>query len=370
MNKKSSDRGEVVILSNMYPKPYSPQYGIFVKNCVNGLELAGFKIYLGVIAGIGRNVPEKIWKYVRYVIEGTWTVIKRRNATVYVHYVAQSAIPYLIASVFVKRKLIAHIHGGDILQEFESTFYYRIKNWLAQKLCQQADLIIVPSRYFSDVALKVLPLDREKIFISPSGGVDLKIFNPILKHEHCFKRSNVVALGAVGRLDPGKGIETLLHACSRVKQRGVGFTLHIVGEGELAQEFKSLASQLELDDEVTFTGNIPQPQLKQVYSTLDYFIFPTERDTESLGLVGLEALACGTPVIAADIAGPRGYIEHQKNGLLFRCADVADLEEKICHGEQLSVEQYNELSQQAIASSKQFDSEYVNDKLSEKIAQL
>ncbi|MCC2606087.1 glycosyltransferase family 4 protein [Planctobacterium marinum] len=367
---KKNTKQQVVILSNMYPKSHSPQYGIFVKNCVTGLRNAGFEVFLGVIAGQGRNVFEKIWKYIKYIVQGTWVVLSKPQATVYVHYVAQSAIPFLLANLLVKRKLIAHIHGGDILQEFESRFYYRVKNWLAKTLLLKADLIIVPSKYFAEVAMQVFPLDESKIFVSPSGGVNLQIFNPESKQQHQFKHDGVLKIGSVGRLDPGKGLETLLQACQQLSEQGTLYSLNIVGEGELASKLNAMVTEFGIEQRVRFSGNVPQAQLKSVYSDLDFFIFPTERDTESLGLVGLEALACGTPVIAADIAGPKGYIDDCHNGYLFSCGSVSDLAEKIQRAAGNNNEQYAELSHNAVTSSKAFDSEQVNKSLTQKIASI
>lgn len=64
------------------------------------------------------------------------------------------------------------------------------------------------------------------------------------------------------------------------------------------------------------------------YSAIDIFCFPTYRKSDSLGLVGLEAMACGCIVIASNMAGPTSYIKDQENGFFFKPRDGKDLNQK------------------------------------------
>ena len=82
-----------------------------------------------------------------------------------------------------------------------------------------------------------------------------------------------------------------------------------------------------MEDVVDVVNAVPQCELSEYYKSLKLFIFPSER--ESLGLVGLEAMACGVPVLGADNGGIANYIEDGENGLLFKKGNAEDLASKI-----------------------------------------
>ena len=74
---------------------------------------------------------------------------------------------------------------------------------------------------------------------------------------------------------------------------------------------------------------VSQEELVNIYNSLDLFIFPTYRKSESLGLVGLEAMSCKVPVLAAENYGPTDYIVNNKNGFFFKPQDSKTLSKKI-----------------------------------------
>ena len=96
------------------------------------------------------------------------------------------------------------------------------------------------------------------------------------------------------------------------------------GKTENNQELdrlKSLANNLEISERTTFTGAVEQSDLPEYYSAADVFILPSYY--ESFGLVALEAMACGTPVIASRVGGPKSFISSGLNGYLipWRCPE-------------------------------------------------
>ena len=80
---------------------------------------------------------------------------------------------------------------------------------------------------------------------------------------------------------------------------------------------------------VTLLPLQPQEKLPEIYSSLDAFAFPTQRAGESLGLVGLEAMACGVPVICSDFAAPADYVVEGVNGFQFAVGDPQAMAEAI-----------------------------------------
>jgi glycosyltransferase involved in cell wall biosynthesis len=133
-------------------------------------------------------------------------------------------------------------------------------------------------------------------------------------------------MGSVGRISAGKGWQTMLHACALLK---MPYRLIIVGDGPEAAQMEALIDKLQLREFITRYPLLPQEKLPEIYSSIDVFLFPTERAGESLGLVGLEAMACGTPVISSDFAAPADYVRDGVNGFQFPKGDAAGLADAI-----------------------------------------
>ena len=222
----------------------------------------------------------------------------------------------------------------------------------------------MPSTYFKNLVLQRFDVPLDNIGINPSGGGDTKRFHPRLKQQHHFDPQNRVQLGFVSRLDAGKGVETLLQAlCLLLKKHP---TLHcdFIGDGNKADEYQQLALSLGLAHHCTFHGSLPQHQLAENYARFDYFIFPSELE-ESLGLVGLEALATGTPVIGSNHAGLLEYLDDGNNGFTFTPGDVQHLAGVISTALAIDEQAYERLCIAARQSALPFDAERVNERLLE-----
>ncbi|MEA2265445.1 MAG: glycogen synthase [Solirubrobacteraceae bacterium] len=131
----------------------------------------------------------------------------------------------------------------------------------------------------------------------------------------------------VGRIDPRKGIATLLEALARLPRAA---TLSVVGGGEAAHlgELRRLAAGLGLTDRVDFAGRRDRGELPSTYAAADAVIFPVLWD-EPWGLVPLEAMACGCPVVATGTGGSAEYLRDGENCLLFTPGDAGRLAERL-----------------------------------------
>ena len=110
-----------------------------------------------------------------------------------------------------------------------------------------------------------------------------------------------LVLLTVKRLHPVAGYEDLLRAMPAICVRYPDAQLLIVGEGESRFALETLVRELQLSDHIQFLGSIPNGELWRYYASADLFVLPSR--LESWGTVMLEALACGTPVVATDTAG-------------------------------------------------------------------
>ena len=170
----------------------------------------------------------------------------------------------------------------------------------------------------------------ETVSIIPCG-VNLDIFRPIDKARalrHLGLTGEEIIL-FVGRIDPLKGIKNLLIAISYLKRRRL--RLVIIGGDEQSQpevqKLKGLARELQIQDSVTFHGLVKQEILPYFYSAADLCVIPSYY--ESFGMVALESLACGTPVVAAKVGCLESVIQQGQTGYVVMDNAPRRLAEKV-----------------------------------------
>ncbi|NPA79686.1 MAG: glycosyltransferase family 4 protein, partial [Thermotogae bacterium] len=144
----------------------------------------------------------------------------------------------------------------------------------------------------------------------------------------------------VGRLVYWKGGDILLRAAKILKEKGIDLKVVFVGDGPERERWMRLAEDLNVNAE--FKGWLSGRELSEEYAKAWLLVLPSRSDpkvwTESLGLVLVEAMMHGTPVIASRVGGPLDLIEEGKNGLFFEVEDYEDLAlqmEKILTDERL-----------------------------------
>lgn len=124
----------------------------------------------------------------------------------------------------------------------------------------------------------------------------------------------------VGRLEKRKGLKYLLEAYSRLKWDLPDIRLIVVGPGQPDRDSYRILGARSLRD-VEFVGRVSYEDLARYYATADIFCSPAT-GAESFGIVLLEAMASGRPVVASEIEGYRGIVTHDQEGLLFPPKDV------------------------------------------------
>ncbi len=198
----------------------------------------------------------------------------------------------------------------------------------------------------SDRVIAATPIDRTEILrhygtLAPisviPGGVDLDLFHP---------RSNVEARAAIG-LDPTqrvllfvgriqrlKGLEVLLRAFASLKDLEQPARVLVVGgqpstvhEAREIARLQHLATRLGIADRVTFSGAVPHERLPLYYAAADVTVMPSSY--ESFGLVAVESLACGTPVVATRVGGLTSIVRDGETGFLVPWRDPALFAERL-----------------------------------------
>lgn len=134
-----------------------------------------------------------------------------------------------------------------------------------------------------------------------------------------------LSLGFVGRLVAYKNCDQFLHCVRRLRVAHLGLHAYVVGDGPERPRLQRLAESLDLDSVVKFTGHVDQGDLLSYYSTLGLLIVPSQN--EGFGLVVLEALACGTPVLVAR-SGGLAELVHPPYVVGFEPDNILDLTQK------------------------------------------
>ena len=127
----------------------------------------------------------------------------------------------------------------------------------------------------------------------------------------------------MGRLEKRKGLRYLLEAYGRLKWDNPDLRLIVVGPGNPDKDSYHVLGSRNLRD-VEFVGRVPYDDLPRYYASADIFCSPAT-GAESFGIVLLEAMAAGKPVVASDIEGYRSVLDHGEQGLLFRNKDIDSL---------------------------------------------
>ncbi|MBD3157215.1 MAG: glycosyltransferase [Candidatus Lokiarchaeota archaeon] len=141
----------------------------------------------------------------------------------------------------------------------------------------------------------------DKVFLIPNG-VDVDWFSPAKS-----EKTNDFQVLSVGRLDQQKGIDVLIQAITLLNQEldeSLRPRFRICGTGPLAEKVDEFAQRTH---NVSYLGFVGEKELLRRYRRADLFVMPSKRET--FGLVAMEAMSCGVPVITSDIPGPRTFVE-------------------------------------------------------------
>ena len=349
---------KIFLISNFYPNKEYPDYGIFIKNFRRGLESKDVIFSkFSLIKGKTFGAFQKIKVYLKHYLSITKNYLSKDYDLVYAHFISHNAPILVLMAYFFnnKKPIVINLHGSDVIKYNKGFF-----GFFNSLILKKTDLLVVPSAYFKEIVLEnfssFLP---ENIYISPSSGVDLNIFSRISVDYKI--KTEALVIGFVSRIELDKGYLDYLTILASLKERGFQIKGVMAGGGSQVENLKKDIKAKGLSNEVQYIGVVSQNKLVELYQSLDVFLFPT-KEFESLGLVGIEAMACGIPVVAYNMAGPKTYIENGYNGFLAEPYNVDELESAILKFQKLSDEEKKLLKNNAIKTASNFDSlKIVND---------
>lgn len=223
---------------------------------------------------------------------------------------------------------VVHFHGPwaeESAAEHQKPWIVAAKRFIERRVYSSATRLITLSSAFREILVERYAIPADRISIVP-GGVDIAHFRPT-DRAAARQRLGWPAQGpiifCVRRLVKRMGLENLLDAFALVASSHPQSTLVIGGRGPLAEELKARARPL--GHRVIFAGFIPDDALPEAYSAADFSIVPSV-SLEGFGLITLESLACGTPVIVTPSGGLPETVRALDPSLILADSSVTSLE--------------------------------------------
>ena len=252
----------------------------------------------------------------------------KKTQTINAHWLIPQGFIAVIVKLltFGKTKVVITVHGGDVFS-LNGGFMKKIKRFTLKK----ADEVIVNSSATQDACQAIY--DSREYPIIPMG-IDTNKFKPKKNGTKIIDNSgyDIVCL-FVGRLAEVKGV---MYACKAIKKlvnNGYNPLFYIIGSGPEEFNIKEFIYRNEMENNIKLAGWVDNANLVDYYSAANIFIGPSIVDrngcTEALGLVFIEALSCGVPVIATKTGGIGDIVTHEKNGYLVKQKSAKDIAQKI-----------------------------------------
>jgi glycosyltransferase involved in cell wall biosynthesis len=338
----------VLTITTLYPNAAQPSHGIFVENRIRHLVGTGI-IDLQVIAPVPWFPLSNVvfGRYARYAraprAEERHGIPIRHPRFLAIPKIGMMAAPLLLGAALLRDVRIL-MHAGATFDVIDAHYFYPdgvAAAWLGRRLgipvaitargtdlnyfvqrhpsvrqmirraAQKADGLIVVCEALKNVLID-LGIPRSRIQVL-RNGVDLQLFRPLDRTQvrQALSLSRPTLL-SIGQLIPRKGHDVVIGALAHLP----GVELLIAGEGPERRRLEMLARALCVADRVRFLGHVPHEDLARVYGAADALILASSR--EGWANVLLEAMACGTPVVASDVWGTPEVVNATAAGILVR----------------------------------------------------
>lgn len=212
-------------------------------------------------------------------------------------------------------------------------FFFQSRGYklIEKDVLQRSDEIVALSKFTKNKICDIYNLRQKGIRVI-SGGVNLNKFMPAADKHKIRKQLNIplnkIIIFTVRNLVQRMGLESLIIAFNSLIKQNAEINLVIGGEGALKKGLIELTRNFGIEDNVHFTGFIPEEQLPFYYQMADLFVLPT-KELEGFGLVTLEAMACGLPVVGTPVGGTKEILGNFDSSFLFKGTDPDSIAELI-----------------------------------------
>lgn len=260
------------------------------------------------------------WKAVRSA------VVPRRGRLLASHF-ALYALPAVLGRRWDGH--VVHFHGpwaSESQREGGKAYSVMAKRMLERAVYHRADRFIVLSKAFRDQLCQGYGIKQDRVHIIP-GGVEIDHFQPLDMTE---ARQRLVwpqkqkIIVCVRRLARRMGLETLIEAFAQATVNHPDAKLMIGGQGPLRAELEQQVQRAGLSKNVEFLGFVPDATLPAVYAAADLSIVPSSA-LEGFGLISLESLSCGTPVLVTPVGGLPDTVQGLGEDLVLKGTSVENI---------------------------------------------
>jgi len=280
------------------------------------------KVFL-LIKKVYENIFTRIINYFLMQLKISFIIFTlRKTDEVFVFFVGGELFFFPILTIKVMRKKVILMPAGITLKvhSLKNEPLYNLASLIMSINLRLADKIIIYSR----TLIKDMNIERyqHKIVISHEHFVDFTKFK-------IYKKVNdrLDVVGYIGRLSEEKGILNMVMAIPLVIKRSHSINFIICGEGELASKIMGIIKNERLEGYVTLTGSIPHKDVPQYLNKMKLLVLPSY--TEGLPNIILEAMACGTLVLATPVGTVPDVIKDSETGFLLKSNDPKHIAERI-----------------------------------------
>jgi glycosyltransferase involved in cell wall biosynthesis len=290
-----------------------------------GGVMDGFKVHRllpWIKYGNAAMVPQLLWKLSDFDL-------------VHIHYPFFGGVewPFLMKSVFVRTpKIVLSYHMDVIGNGILKPFFRLYGKTVLPLLIRYSDALIVSTRDYAETSLISPFLNRKPVYEIPYGVTSR--FHPMEKNQKLIARLNLITqnriilfVGGLDRAHYFKGVPNLISAIRRLND--IDVRLLLIGNGDRIPLYRDQVQKEGLQDQVQFVSGVPDEELPDYYNLADLVVLPSINRSEAFGIVLLEAMACGRPVVASSLPGVRAIINERQNGLLVVPGNLGDLTEKL-----------------------------------------
>lgn len=280
---------------------------------------------------------------VPFLLLGLWRKLVRIAKDYdYIH--AHWIIPQGIVQGFFHKPYLVTGHGTDV-----GSMNKGIMRWFKQRCLNRASAVTVVSQALAKVLEEKYHVPQVQVI---PMGCNLVQFSPENRQAGLFSANGKKVVLFVGRLVEIKGVSYLIDAMRSVDDA----VLYIVGKGPLEHELKQQAS--DMADKVFFMGPRTHQELSTIYASADIFVAPSittqDGNREGFGLVIIEAMASGLPVIASNLGGIVDIVQNGRNGMLVEEKNVQQLTDglnwMLTHSDV-----YGAMRKEALETARQYD---------------
>lgn len=277
---------------------------------INGVHIYRTKVLFKVSKGV--ISPEFLWKAKK---------LSEKADKVNLH------LPMLesgLISLFLPKEKLITMYQCDVNlpKSLINKFIVKVMDFSHSICLRKSKRITVTSIDYAEHS-RVASKYKEKL---TEIGAPVKEYNYIPVKKNNYEET----IGFCGRIVEEKGIDVLIRAFKIIKQQNPMAVLKIAGDyenvagGSIYSRLKKYIDEQKIED-IFFLGKIEEEKMAEFFSGLDVFVLPSTNSLEAFGMVQVEAMKCGVPVVASDLYGVRTIVQKTKAGLISKAGDEKDL---------------------------------------------